>query len=302
MREPPSPESQRVFAPGILDGQVALVTGGGSGIGLATAAELARLGARVAIAGRTMEKLEAARADLVGRGVADEHVHTATCDIREPEQVEALVKGVVARWGGIDILVNNAGGQFPSPLAVISQRGWEAVVRTNLTGGFLVAREVFLQSMNRHGGSIVNITADFWGGMPGMGHSGAARAGMDNFTKTAAYEWGCCGVRVNAVAPGWIMSSGMETYPEGFKQVIRKLKDAVPIKRMGHEAEVSSVICFLLSEAASFVSGTNVRIDGAASQGNAAVFELPAMAPAIRTESKPWDGFHRENLPAMFRE
>jgi citronellol/citronellal dehydrogenase len=280
-------------------GRNIIVTGGGSGIGRCTAHELASLGARVYLIGRKEEKLQKVQAEIREDGGLAEY---RVCDIREEESVKAMVASVVAEAGRIHGLVNNAGGQFPSPLAVISQRGWEAVVRTNLTGGFVVAREVFLQSMNRHGGSIVNITADFWGGMPGMGHSGAARAGMDNFTKTAAYEWGCCGVRVNAVAPGWIMSSGMETYPEGFKQVIRKLKDAVPIKRMGHEAEVSSVICFLLSDAASFVSGTNVRIDGAASQGNAAVFELPAMAPAVRAESKPWDGFHRENLPAMFRE
>ena len=279
-------------------GRNIIVTGGGSGIGRCTAHELASLGAHVYLVGRKEEKLLAVQAEIrEDGGQADFRV----CDIREEESVKAMVASIVAECGQVHGLVNNAGGQFPSPLAVISQRGWEAVVRTNLTGGFLVAREVFVQSMNRNGGSIVNITADFWGGMPGMGHSGAARAGMDNFTKTAAYEWGCCGVRVNAVAPGWIMSSGMETYPEGFKQVIKRLNHAVPIKRMGHEAEVSSVICFLLSDAASFVSGTNVRIDGAASQGNAAVFELPPMPAAISEKQKPWDGFHRETIPDLFK-
>ena len=116
------------------------------------------------------------------------------------------------------------------------------MVRTNLTGGFLMAREVFMQGMNKTGGSIVNIVADMWNGMPGMGHSGAARAGMVNFTQTAAYEWGGAGVRVNAVAPGWIMSSGMDTYPDSFKSVIKTLRAAVPLGHMGNEAEVSSAI------------------------------------------------------------
>ncbi len=287
-----------ILKPGAFTGKTVIVTGGGSGIGRCNAHELASLGANVILVGRKEEKLQKVQAEIREDGGKADY---RSCDIREEQAVKEMIGSIVAAHGNIHGLVNNAGGQFPSPLAVISQRGWEAVVRTNLTGGFLVAREVFTQSMNRTGGSIVNITADFWGGMPGMGHSGAARAGMDNFTKTAAYEWGYCGVRVNAVAPGWIMSSGMETYPEGFKQVIKRLKDAVPIKRMGHEAEVSSVICFLLSDAASFVSGTNIRIDGAASQGNAAVFDLPAMMPAGRESAKPWSGFHRENLPDMFK-
>lgn len=274
-------------------GRNVIVTGGGSGIGRCTAHELASLGARVYLVGRKEEKLQKVQAEIRADGGLAEY---RVCDIREEDAVKAAVASIVTECGQVHGLVNNAGGQFPSPLAVISQKGWEAVVRTNLTGGFLVAREVFVQSMNRTGGSIVNITADFWGGMPGMGHSGAARAGMDNFTKTAAYEWGHCGVRVNAVAPGWIMSSGMDTYPDSFKVVIKKLKDAVPLKRMGHEAEVSSVICFLLSDAAAFVSGTNVRIDGAASQGNVAAWELPGKTP-----SQAWQGFHREVIPDVFK-
>ncbi|MFZ5756249.1 MAG: SDR family oxidoreductase [Pseudomonadota bacterium] len=282
-----------ILKPGAFTGKTVIVTGGGSGIGRCTAHELAALGANVVLVGRKEDKLVKVQAEIrEDGGKADYRV----CDIREEDAVKAMVASIIAAHGPVHGLVNNAGGQFPSPLAVISQKGWEAVVRTNLTGGFLVAREVFLQSMNRGGGSIVNITADFWGGMPGMGHSGAARAGMDNFTKTAAYEWGHCGVRVNAVAPGWIMSSGMDTYPDAFKVVIKKLKSAVPLKRMGHEAEVSSVICFLLSDAAAFVSGTNIRIDGAASQGNVAAWDLPGNTP-----SQAWQGFHREVIPDVFK-
>ncbi|KZY30470.1 2,4-dienoyl-CoA reductase, partial [Alcanivorax sp. HI0044] len=219
------------------------------------------------------------------------------CDIRDEEAVKATVADVYKAVEVVHGLVNNAGGQFPSPLALISQKGWETVVRTNLTGGFLMAREVFLQGMNKNGGAIVNIVADMWGGMPGMGHSGAARAGMVNFTQTSAYEWGSCGVRVNAVAPGWIMSSGMDTYPEGFKQTLKTLRAAVPLQRMGNESEVSGAICFLLSDAAAFISGDTLRIDGAASQGNVAIFPLPA-----HDKSKPFDGFHRATTPDVFKD
>ena len=148
----------------------------------------------------------------------------------------------------------------------------------------------------QHGGSIVNMTADMWGGMPGMGHSGAARAGVDNLTKTAAVEWAQCGVRVNAVAPGWIMSSGMDTYQGAFRALIPKLASNVPLKRMGTESEVSAVNCFLLSPASSFVSGVTIRIDGAASLGTR-MYDLP---PAKNNE--PFNGFHRAFIPDVLKE
>ncbi len=283
-----------VFHPRLFAGKTIIVTGGGSGIGRCTAHELAALGARLVLIGRKTEKLEAVAAELLednGR----EALFFA-CDIREEQQVIDTVGAIYQATGQVDGLVNNAGGQFPSPLTAISQKGWETVVRTNLTGGFLMAREVFNQGMNQHGGAIVNIVADMWGGMPGMGHSGAARAGMVNFTQTAAYEWASSGVRVNAVAPGWIASSGMDTYPESFQRTLKTLKAAVPLKRMGLEAEVSSAICFLLSDGAAFISGDTLRIDGAASQGNAAVFALPE-----HDNSRPYDGFHRAVVPEIFK-
>ena len=283
-----------VFRPDLFAGKNIIVTGGGSGIGRCTAHEIASLGAQVVLIGRKIEKLEKVAGEIVedgGKAIC------FACDIREEDTVRETVTEIFKAVKEVHGLVNNAGGQFPSPLAMISQKGWETVVRTNLTGGFLMAREVFLQGMNRTGGSIVNIVADMWGGMPGMGHSGAARAGMVNFTQTAAIEWGCAGVRVNAVAPGWIASSGMDTYPDSFKQTIKTLKAAVPLKRMGEEAEVSGAICFLLSDAAAFISGDTLRIDGAASQGNAAIFPL-----ADHDRSQPYDGFHRAVTPDLFKE
>ena len=282
-----------VFHAELFKNKTIIVTGGGSGIGRCTAHEIASLGAHVTLVGRKVEKLEKVQREIIeDGGRCDFH----GCDIRDEDAVKTLVSQVVKEHGAIHGLVNNAGGQFPSPLLAISKKGWDAVIATNLTGGFLMAREVINQSMSQQGGSIVNIVADMWNGMPGMGHSGAARAGMVNFTQTAAYEWGGAGVRVNAVAPGWIMSSGMETYPDSFKSVLKTLRAAVPLGRMGNEAEVSSAICYLLSDAASFISGTTLRIDGAASQGNVAIMPLQA-----HDKSKPYDGFHREIIPPLFK-
>jgi len=271
-----------------------LVTGGGSGIGRCTAHELASLGAQILLVGRNQEKLETVQAEIIEDGGL---CNIASCDIRDEDGVKTLVASLLKKHGEIHGLVNNAGGQFPSPLSGISKNGWDAVINTNLTGGFIMAREVFNQSMSIHGGSVVNIVADMWGGMPGMGHSGAARAGMANFTQTAAYEWGHAGVRVNAVAPGWIASSGMDTYPDKFKAVLKTLKNAVPLGRLGNEAEISASICFLLSDAASFISGTVIRVDGAASQGNTAIYPLQKSKNSV-----PYAGFHREVEAELFKE
>ncbi len=282
-----------VFHPELFKDKTVIVTGGGSGIGRCNAHELASLGAHVIILGRKQEKLDTVVAEIREDGGSADGF---ACDIREEEAVKATVKAIVKDHPVIAGLVNNAGGQFPSPLTGINQKGWETVVRTNLTGGFLMAKEVYMQSMNKHGGAIVNIVADMWGGMPGMGHSGAARAGMVNFTQTAAVEWAASGVRVNAVAPGWVASSGMDSYPDAMKPWIIGLRDAVPLKRMGTEAEVSSVICFLLSDGANFISGDCIRIDGAASQGGRVV-PLPKAK-----NSESYDGFHRSVIPRIFRD
>ncbi|WP_242167025.1 MULTISPECIES: SDR family oxidoreductase [unclassified Pseudomonas] len=282
-----------IFKADLFQGQTVIVTGGGSGIGRCTAHELAALGARVILVGRKPEKLQKVAAEIAEDGGA---AHWQACDIRDEDAVKALVTQIIHAHGPIHGLVNNAGGQYPSPLASINQKGFETVLRTNLVGGFLMAREVFNQSMSKHGGAIVNMLADMWGGMPGMGHSGAARSGMDNFTKTAAFEWGYAGVRVNAVAPGWIASSGMDTYEGAFKAVIPTLREHVPLKRIGTESEVSAAIVFLLSPAAAFVSGSTLRIDGAASLGSRA---WPLQKP--QSPSEPFNGFHRAYLPDVLK-
>jgi citronellol/citronellal dehydrogenase len=218
------------------------------------------------------------------------------CDIREEEAVKAAVAEILTAHGRIDGLVNNAGGQFHAPLEAISQKGWETVVRTNLTGGFLMARECYTQWMRGHGGAIVNIVADMWHGMPGMGHSGAARAGMVNLTMTAAAEWGRAGVRVNAVAPGWIASSGFDTYPESIRPMLRSLKRHTPLQRMGTEAEVSAAIVFLLSPAAAFISGETLRVDGAAPNAKRHHELIP------HDRSAAFEGFHRAVPPKALQE
>ncbi|MFH1796050.1 MAG: SDR family oxidoreductase [Pseudomonadota bacterium] len=276
-----------------FNGQTIVVTGGGSGIGRCVAHELASLGAHVVITGRKQDKLDRVLAEIAEDGGSAE---ARAFDIRDEEAVKAAVGSIVSVRGRIDGLVNNAGGQFPAPMETISKKGFDAVVANNLTGGFLVMREVFVQSMQANGGAVVNMAADMWRGMPGMAHSGAARAGMVNLTKTAAYEWGPAGVRVNCVAPGWVASSGMDTYDGMTKALIPTLKKHVPLGRIGVEAEVSSVICFLLSPAASFVTGVTVPIDGGSPLGSA----LFPIGKGRGTE--PFDGFHRAVVPEVLAE
>ena len=281
-----------VFRPDLFAGQVIWVTGGGSGIGRCVAHELAALGTQVLISGRTQAKLDAVAAEIAEDGG---RCDTQCFDIRDEDAVKAGVAAVIARHGPVAGLVNNAGGQFPAPLLAISKKGFDAVVANNLTGGFLMMRELFNQCMQAHGGAIVNMTADFRNGMPGMGHSGAARAGMSNLSATAAVEWAHAGVRVNAVAPGWIASSGMDTYGGAVRAMISRLKAHVPLRRLGVEAEVSAAIVFLLSPAAAFITGATLQIDGAASLGSE-IFPL-----GTESASRPFDGFHRAVTPEVLK-
>jgi citronellol/citronellal dehydrogenase len=289
---------QSVFAPGLFARKVILITGGGSGIGRCVAHELSALGAHTVLLGRKADKLQSVVTEIAQDGGDASFL---VCDIRQEDIVRQTVAAVVAAHGRIDGLVNNAGGQYMMPLEAISAKGWETVIHTNLTGGFLMARECYLQSMNKNGGSIVNLVADMWGSMPGMGHSGAARAGMVSFTETAAIEWAGRGVRVNAVAPGYIASSGMDHYPPEMAPMLREMSQTIPLGRFGSEAEVSAGIVFLLSPAAAFISGSTLRIDGARPQVRMGWPMRVADARArSRDAIKPFEGFHRAQTPKVF--
>ena len=279
-----------VFKPRLFEGQTIIVTGGGSGIGRCTAHEIAALGAHVVITGRKPEKLATVKDEIEASGGSCE---SHAFDIREEPQVKEAIAKIVGGNGRIHGLFNNAGGQFPSPAATLSAKGFDVVVRNNLTGGFIVSREVFTQSMERHGGSIVNMAADMRNGFPNMAHTGAARAGMVNLSMTLAYEWAHAGVRVNAVSPGWIASSGMDTYQGEFKEQIPKLKGYCPLGRLGTESEVSAAVCFLLSDASAYITGTEIRIDGGVPLANRSI-DLPKA-----DRSQPFNGFHLAKTPKV---
>jgi len=271
-----------VFRPDLFAGRTVVVTGGGSGLGRCTAHELKSLGARLALIGRTQEKLDQVKEEL-----GDAGIFTFAADLRDEAQVKAAIDGVLA-WGGrIDGLVNNAGGQFPAELKDISLNGWNAVVANNMTATFLVSKAVYLGWMEQNGGAIVNIGADFELGMPGMGHNGAARAGQTNFTYTASVEWAHAGVRVNSVIPGFIASSGFDRYPEKAHDVLRGVKKRIPLKRHGTESEIAGAIVYLLSDAAAYVTGISLRVDGGLhNYGKSSFYEVPD-----HDRSKPFNGF-----------
>jgi citronellol/citronellal dehydrogenase len=285
------------FRPGLFKGKTVVVTGGGSGLGRCAAHELASLGAHVALVGRQVGKLEMVAGEIA-RIYPERAGDTSTtaCDIRDEAEVKAAVAAILQRHGRIDGLFNCAGGQYPAALRDISLKGWDAVVRNNLHGTFLFSRECFVQWMEHHGGSIVNMLADIWGGLPGMGHSGAARGGVLTLTETAACEWGHAAVRVNAVAPGWIASAGIDTYDESYRKLLRGLRSKVPLQRFGTEAELSSAAVFLLSEAAGFISGSVIRVDG----GVPTARHTWALQPASR--STEYNGFPQYQPPVTFAD
>jgi citronellol/citronellal dehydrogenase len=252
-----------IFREGLLEGQVAVVSGGGSGIGRAAALELSALGAKVVICGRRDGPLEQTAALAVGGAVAP-----IACDIREEDQVAALVSEVMERHGRIDLLVNNAGGQFLAPAESITPKGFRTVIRLNVEGTWLMSHAVATVAMipagpdgTPRGGKIVNVTLSPHHGMPGMAHSGAARAAVENLTRTLSIEWARFGIRINAVAPGQIATETLLTkYPQ---RLVGAIASTVPLGRLGTAEEVAWQIVYLASPAGDFTSGSVITLDGA---------------------------------------
>ena len=283
-----------IYRPDLFTGQVALVTGGGTGIGRCIAHELAALGATVVLSGRRPEPLEATAAEIRDAGGRAEAL---PMNIRDDEAVDRTIADLVVRHGRLDLLVNNAGGQFVSPAAQIRAKGWRAVIDTNLNGTFWVSQSAHRHWMEAHGGAIVSIVADMWNGFPGIAHTGAARAAVVNLTQSLAVEWAANGVRVNAVAPGGILSSGLGNYPEFIQETAMQAMREVPAARLGTESEVSSAVVFLLSPGAAYVTGATLRVDGAGSLQKAPMFPMEA-----HDRMPPYDGLHLETkAPARFK-
>lgn len=279
---------QSGFRPGLFAGQTIFIPGGGGGLGRCIAHELSSLGARLILAGRTIEKLEKTQQEITEDGGEVAGIYTA--ELRDEAAVTDLVGNLLERHGQIHALVNAAGGQFPSSLENLSLNGWNAVINNNLTSYFLTSRELYRQCFKAHGGNIVHIGAVYHRGMPGMGHNGAARAGLANLTMTSAVEWAGSNVRVNSVLPGFIGTTGLDRYPEAAWDGLKRIVNKAPISRHGTAAEVSAAVVFLLSEMAAYITGTEIIVDGGMQLGKGSfVFEAERGATP-----KPFNGFHRD--------
>lgn len=244
-----------------------MISGGGSGLGRAAAIELTSLGADVVICGRDIEPLRET-SDLCMSSEAPGSCSAMECDIREADQVEALVKATLELHGKIDTLVNNAGGQFLAPAEDITEKGFETVIRLNVHGTWLMSHTVATKAMipagddgEPRGGKILNVTLSPHNGLPGMAHSSAARAAVENLTKVLSIEWARFGIKLNALAVGQIATETLLTkYPD---VVVENLAASIPQGRLGKPEEVAWQIAYLASEAGDFYSGSVLTMDGA---------------------------------------
>jgi NAD(P)-dependent dehydrogenase (short-subunit alcohol dehydrogenase family) len=252
-----------MFIPTLLEGQVAVVTGGGTGIGLAIAARLGALGARVVIGSRNSENLERGSAELRRAGLDPLAVQV---DVRNPEQVDELVARTVRHFGHIDILINNAAGNFVCRAEELSPNGWNAVIGIVLNGSFYCSRAVGRHMIGRgKGGAIVSILANYvWTGSAGTIHSAAAKAGVMSMTQTLAVEWASHGIRVNAVAPGPVESPGAAKQLWSTPEAVRRITDMVPLKRWGKPEEIADAVAFLVAPGAGYITGEILTVDGGA--------------------------------------
>ncbi len=245
-----------MFQKDIFKDQTVLVTGGGSGIGFEIAKQFLSYGAEVYIASRKKERLDEAVIKLNQYGKC----YAFVMDTREPDSVTAVANEIEALSGKLDILINNAGGQFPAPAETISPKGWNAVVNNNLNGTFnvtqIMANRFFLKQKS---GNIVNIIVNTYRGFAGMSHTGAARAGVQNLTMSLAVEWANRNIRVNSIAPGIILSSGLENYPP---EMVAGVAKNIPFKRLGSMEEVAWSTLFLASPMSSYTTGETLFVDG----------------------------------------
>ena len=250
-----------MFADSLFRDQVALVTGGGTGLGFAIARTLGSLGARVVIASRNTGQLDAAVSELAGAGI---DAHAIQVDVRQPDQVDRMVEQAVARCGRIDILVNNAAGNFICRAEDLSPNGWNAVVGIVLNGSFFCARAVGRHMIARGGGgSIISILATYaWTGSAGTVHSAAAKAGVMAMTQTLAVEWAPHGIRVNGVAPGPIESPGAAKQLWNSPEAVDRLTASVPLGRWGKPGEIADAVAFLASPHAAYITGDVLTVDG----------------------------------------
>jgi citronellol/citronellal dehydrogenase len=247
-----------IFAPGLLEGQVVLVTGGGSGLGRATAIELSACGAQVVVAGRRVEPLEETTGLCEGG-----RCEAVACDIREEDQVSTLVDGALERHGRIDVLVNNAGGQYMTPAEDITPKGFRTVLRLNVEGTWLMSHAVATKAMipGDRGGKIVNVTLSPHQGLPAMAHSSASRAAVENLTRVLSIEWARFGIKLTAVAAGHFDTDTLRTkYP---KPVVEGVAGTVPLQRLGRPEELAWLVAYIASPGGDYLSGAILTIDGA---------------------------------------